>query len=750
MLVAKGNLILVAWSSNKCKGGVSNADPDDDTDNFNLLSLSNEGDKFQVKGSQRCHDYSTEVADLEKVPLQCVWAARGIVSTSDGSITWTNAERLTSGRRDPFQLVAAVASNSETKKTAWALAWQEDPKGLRVGEAAGPGDGMSGATVNYKTDIWYSYLKGDDFEKCLEGACVQGEGDKRPTVSTDSRFSTPVRVTDNASCKKEKNYMTGEIGSPKGGPYCIDHCATTSDEETDIDKNLTTCVTEEGEHLNGDTGASRPNMFLIPDGDNFRVVLAYEESKGLGEGPQDEVELEDDEREDWGKNIYYHTFMFDGPDEVAHGTLVNLPELSSNNVPLVSEDGRDFLTRNARRVRMIVQPKSNWGDSQLAMALLYREGDEGHGKPAHIIMRRFIGGYGAENLECTNRKHPVTKLPVCAEGSVDLNADNVPEWNTALNEYEADDARAHRGFLRGDLLVLGYTYTPKWGRGPSRYDFFVRRSFDGGRKFTNAKGNKEDPVNLSNIKEEGNRGWSIMEPRLYATPGTIGGSSPKSASDVQNSMVYFAAYSTTHQPEMTDVGDDGDEGVPDVKDEPMSAYWTMTDNFGETYLKVWNPGAQDDEGKWEYPWLAKVKGDDDPAQFGGIQINANPAGTKLFASFQADIPSNTLLTETGGGPCRGNGVGSAVCFNSTVDRDPTPLGHYDFNGDGTVNAADVKLMQQAMDAPPLDEIQFALYDIDGDGTLGGFDKKLVEAAVVESAKLSIVKNGRRTYLRRRE
>jgi len=415
----------------------------------------------------------------------------------------------------------------------------------------------------------------------------------------------------------------------------------------------------------------------------------------------------------------------------------------------VSEDGKDFLTSNARRARLIVQPQSNWGESQLAMALLYREGKEGHGKPAHIVMRRFIGGYGADRLACTKyRKHPITKLDVCVEGSVDLNADNDPEWNATLNEYEADDARAHRGFLRGDLLVLGYTYTPKWGRGPSRYDFFVRRSFDGGKKFTNFKGIKEDPVNLSNMKEEGNRGWSVMEPRLYATPGTIGGDSPKNASDVQNSMVYYAAFSTTHHPDMTDTGADGEEGVPDVKDEPMSAYWTMTDNFGESYLKVWNPGAQEGDGKWEYPWLAKVKGDDDPAQFGGIQIRTNPAGTKLFASFQADISSDSLYTATDGGPCRGNGFGSAVCFNST-DQDPTPLGRYDFNNDGKVNADDVTLMRKAMDAPPLETAEFNLFDVDGDGELGGYDKKLVEAAVVESAKQSMF-NRRRTHLRGRE
>jgi len=232
--------------------------------------------------------------------------------------------------------------------------------------------------------------------------------------------------------------------------------------------------------------------------------------------------------------------MFDEPDEVAHGLRINPPALNEGYEPEPTEDGTEFLTLNARRVRMIVQPPSNWGETNLAMVLLYREGEEGHGHPAHIIMRRFIGGYEPNNLECTKFRKDPLKKDVCVEGSNDLNEDNIPD---PLGE--GDDARAHRGFLRGDFLVVGYTYTPKWGRGfPKRYDFFVRRSFDGGEKWTNSNGNKKDPRNLSNIKEEGNRGWSVMEPRLYSTPGTIG-KPPQTQNDVQNNMVYFAAYSTT-------------------------------------------------------------------------------------------------------------------------------------------------------------------------------------------------------------
>ena len=374
-------------------------------------------------------------------------------------------------------------------------------------------------------------------------------------------FSTPIRVTDNAACKVE--HETDEDGNPipikdngnymhKGAPYCRDVCPSVILDPNPQARYPWSCETATKIPLNGDTGASRPNMFLVEDPSDsgiIRVVLAYEESKGLGKGPGDHRRLQEPaEREDWGKNIYYHTFLYNAPDEIAHGMMVNLPELTTNNKPAVTSDGTEFLTKNARRVRMIVQPPNNWGTANLAMVLLYREGEEGHGHPAHIIMRRFIGGYTPNDLECTKtHKHPNTKVDVCVEGSQDLNEDNTPQPDGV------DNARAHRGFLRGDFLVVGYTYTDNWGRGnPDRHDFFVRRSFDAGKKWTNANNVKEAPVNLSNVKaEREGQSWSVMEPRLFATPGTIG-KPPKHLSDVQNSAVYYVAYSTTHKP--TDPG----------------------------------------------------------------------------------------------------------------------------------------------------------------------------------------------------
>ncbi|NIV37854.1 MAG: hypothetical protein GWN58_53115, partial [Anaerolineae bacterium] len=56
---------------------------------------------------------------------------------------------------------------------------------------------------------------------------------------------------------------------------------------------------------------------------------------------------------------------------------------------------------------------------------------------------------------------------------------------SSTNPY--DDARAHRGAIRGDFVVMGYSYTPNWAasrNGNDKYDFYVRRSFDGGQTWT--------------------------------------------------------------------------------------------------------------------------------------------------------------------------------------------------------------------------------------------------------------------------
>ena len=143
MIVAKGNQILVAWTSKNCKGGVPGnqgdgdgpyGGDDDDHDPHNKLSKSDLIVAIVSRSKVARCVTTTQMKFLRSE--RCHSAACGLHEARSkvmAAINWTKPERLTSGRRDAFQLVAAVAGN----KTAWALAWQEDPKGLRVGEACG-------------------------------------------------------------------------------------------------------------------------------------------------------------------------------------------------------------------------------------------------------------------------------------------------------------------------------------------------------------------------------------------------------------------------------------------------------------------------------------------------------------------------------------------------------------------------------------------------------------------------------------
>ena len=55
--------------------------------------------------------------------------------------------------------------------------------------------------------------------------------------------------------------------------------------------------------------------------------------------------------------------------------------------------------------------------------------------------------------------------------------------SSAKNPYT--DARAQRGALHQDNLIIGYSWTPNWGRSANdKYDLFIRRSFDGGQAWT--------------------------------------------------------------------------------------------------------------------------------------------------------------------------------------------------------------------------------------------------------------------------
>ena len=285
----------------------------------------------------------------------------------DGDIQWFKPERLTSGRRDAFQLFAGAAED-----VAFGIVWQEDPKGLMPGEAEGPGEGWSGSNTHSKTDIWYSYIKLSDFALIDYGYPAGGHGDG-DVVDTDPELagrvkalvpmSLPVKVSDNDVCSLENMLAEGGSGEHDYDGegqgthrYCgtvegigtaelpgsNSLCAYTFEKANPKGEIHNVCVTADGRLLDGNTGASRPNLFLQPykkpDGTKSAwAIIGYEESKGVGSPPEHEEgedcgdDSDDDHgddryRPDMGKNVILQSFAFDQPEVAGGGGIVNLPE----------------------------------------------------------------------------------------------------------------------------------------------------------------------------------------------------------------------------------------------------------------------------------------------------------------------------------------------------------------------------------------------------------------------------------------
>lgn len=537
-----GNKILVAWTSKYCDQGSPryslkdelDADGDGDVEE-NLFP-----DLFDVAGNQGSIDYTEWMhhgeypfAHVGEIPFSCVWTARGTMEMvinpqtglSQWGIQWRKPERLTSGKRDAYYLAIDGVEGA-----GFVVAWQEDPEGLRPGYGEGPGIGWSGATVNHKTDIWYSSVGWDDFDAVEEN--VDNPDTNKPKVL--ERMSMPVRLTDNYNCLSDR---VDSDGNPHpafcfedfDGNGVADLCAdvfawTNSKGEV---KNI--CVTEDGRLLNGQIGASRARLMLegYTDATGAKsawVIIAYEETKGLGAGHTDSVPL------DIGKDTMYHSFDMFQPELAAPGTMLNMPETDPSSdpenpafLPLVlnDKDEYQYQTTIGRRPSLVIQPGSKIAEAHASgqaagmtsAAILFKDGVERQGGPSDIFMRRFVlpagfnpavdNPYDVEYLACDEADtsivttspsaYPPSAYPngVCLRGAVNLSAttpltfealdnsdDGLPSHGITervltfeqtpdnlddeswVNKY--DVSKGHRGFLDGDFVMIMYAYSPNW------------------------------------------------------------------------------------------------------------------------------------------------------------------------------------------------------------------------------------------------------------------------------------------------
>ena len=396
---------------------------------------------------------------------------------------------------------------------------------------------------------------------------------------------------------------------------------------------------------------------------------------------------EDRYKADTGKNVIYHSFDLTNPVTVAGGGIINQPETDANgDVYLLDEFGELLLDwkgdpqlayENARRVRFVTQPKSKKGESGTVLVALYREGEEGRGKPADIFMRRMVAPKsgnpyafenftaGAENMSSVeptetfedpfDEEKPI-KMLRWAWSDANL-ADS-----SAKNPFS--DARAHRGALNGDDLIIGYTWTPNWGRKANdKYDFFIRRSFNGGKAWTTdpadtaiehnvafrfpiideenqevnwdeevvtteyAPGAAEPPRNVSNLR---NNRTTVEEPRLVKTPGTIlTNEALLYPEDKWDKSVYQLAYGL----------DFNQNTLPDGVEYPklpLDIYYSRTQDKGQRYESVILT-PQGGSGKPEEGWNPLAK---DKPQQGAAQLRQTPDGSRMYGIWLEEVKND--------------------------------------------------------------------------------------------------------------
>ena len=623
-MMVNGNQILVAWHDKFCPSG----DPlglylkDENGTATDVLVDADQPDYFKVNGKQGSINYDLSCLEADgsdcapngkqvyEVPFSCVWTARGIMNTEDEnnvSVTWYKPEQLTSGMRDANKVWIATSWDT---KVGFALAWQEDPEGLRQGKGAGPGEGWSGATTNHGADLWYTYIAADKFAT-IDEAFVEPEDADTVVDATKPKalynFAYPVRITDNEVCKEgDTKLYCQEIA-------CTSYVVSKDEEPTDDATAETSgkCVTnvldplwDDGTTviLDGDTGASRPAMSILKTNEDVDVVVfAYEETKGLSESnsaDQDQGETET-EIEYEGKVALFNSFPFNNPVTVNAGTIIN-PKAPDAN------DTTKMIYENARRVVIVNQIDAcDQKEGDYTFGIMYKQGIETRGGSSDMFVR-MNKGFGADTFVADEEVKNLSSMPlyIKAEHEEDgLDPENF--WTSANMEDEtwtnlAENTFSPRGFMRGSDIFIGFEYTPNWAQteqGNEPNTFYMNRFVNGAW---------EGPKEISKVV---GRKVSTLDPRFFPTPKeryTLDGQ--KILTDKSNPNVLFLTYGTFDM----------------ESDLELDLFYTYSTDYGATWHHVQR--ESDDGNVTADAKLAAVDGIEEKE----VQTIVSPDGTMIF------------------------------------------------------------------------------------------------------------------------
>ena len=122
-------------------------------------------------------------------------------------------------------------------------------------------------------------------------------------------------------------------------------------------------------------------------------------------------------------------------------------------------------------------------------------------------------------------------LSTDAAGEVtnDDSTKTIAELTVTTEHNNIEDSRAHRGAIRGDTIMFGYSYAKDWALAKftteDNYNFFTRRSYDGGRNWTGTQ-------NMSQYLPESE--VDVKEPRIVAAPSSTPACDPINAPEGEN------------------------------------------------------------------------------------------------------------------------------------------------------------------------------------------------------------------------
>ena len=598
-----GPVMVLTWTSKFCPNGDLQATDADGDQNLN----------------QRAVRYLERNERI--VPFSCTWAAY----SSDSGKTWAAPIQLSNGERDAKQDSSFGTYNSETKKGQINISWQEDPQGLQLGEADGPGDGASGANVSNGTDVWYAY-----------GTIDMNLASDKVAIVRNNEAETNAfgwRLTDNKT-------RTGIGGTDTANPVF-------GANGLQVDKDSIE---------NGAAGASRPNIGMVGN----QSVVAYEETKGS-------------EGLDEGKFIRYHTFTYNTVPTADVGCIISDPTKNARRVR--------FLTQSADAAT-----GGTAGKSGINIAIFWKEGAYTTGGPSDIMLRRGMvdpsaalttqSGLAPNRMEpavdanCAaldyNASQAVSNAPA---DNISSRADRVTATDTGLaDSTEADfyeNALAHRGVLRGNELWVGYNYTPDlvamWNQ-DTNYNFWLRKfTFDGTNN--TAGGSWALPFNVSKVTDTL---INVREPRIFGTPASNDALCPTDPTFCQNTNVVYVMWGSQENVNPYDPDGGADLGVYATVSLDGGTTFTTPVRYSEEMGSLFN----DDESAFETQPVTRPDG----TRFYGMFNTENATDGTAAARYRSgDVVQIAVDDGTDGGtipPTDGDG-GGGCAHNPNARFDPT-------------------------------------------------------------------------------